>query len=335
MGYMEIEIIKDEKQWNSCNFHPNKAEFLQSWEWGKFKSNVGSEVIRLRLLEKKEVKAQVQGFVHNIGFGFKYLYIPRITSLNIRDWEILIEFFKKEKYIFLRIESAQENTYQSLFTSLQSPVFTQKTLQPQNTLVLNIKVPKEILLANMHAKTRYNIKLAERKGVIVKQEKNVDIFWELNQQTTNRDGFKSHDKKYYQKMLESSTTHQFTAYIDSEPIASNICVGFADTFTYLHGASGNKHRNLMAPYLLQWKQIEHAKENKFTMYDFWGVSPQSKEKLQTTFHNLSWKLDDKWTGITRFKAGFGGERKNYPDATIMVLNSLKYKIYKIAKKIRK
>ena len=187
----------------------------------------------------------------------------------------------------------------------------------------------------MHSKTRYNIKLSERKGVKIKQEKNIDIFWELNKETTNRDGFKSHDKKYYEKMLGSNIIHQFTAYMDDAPIASNICVGFRDTFTYLHGTSGNCHRSLMAPYLLQSKQIEYAKENNFTKYDFWGIAPKNEGKLQTIFHDLSWDLDNKWTGITRFKAGFGGERKNYPNGLEIVLNPTKYKLYKLAKKIRK
>jgi len=188
----------------------------------------------------------------------------------------------------------------------------------------------------MHPKTRYNIHLATRKGVVVKEKKDIEIFWELNKKTTERDEFKSHDKKYYQKMLEQSFCHQLIAYHNDQPIASNILIVYNGTATYLHGASGNVSRNLMAPYLLQWEGIKLAKSLGCIKYDFWGISPQAKTgEPSTCFHNFCWMLNHRWTGVTRFKAGFGGEYVEYPQAFEIPLNKFKFKLYCLAKKILK
>ena len=188
----------------------------------------------------------------------------------------------------------------------------------------------------MHPKTRYNIRLAERKGVAVCEEKDAEVFWRLNQETAARDQFKSHSKEYYKKMLAFDFAHQLTAEYQGQPIASNILIHSGDTMTYLHGASSQTRREAMAPYLLQWRGMELAWRLGRTKYDLWGVAPEvemgnekREERMIACFHNYCWDAEHKWGGITRFKVGFGGEPVLYGEAADVVLQSWKYKMYRL------
>lgn len=143
--------------------------------------------------------------------------------------------------------------------------------------------------------------------------------------------------------------HQLTAYVGDEAIASNILIHFGDMVTYLHGASSDKHRNLMAPYLLQWQGFLLAKKLGAINYDFGGVSPElvqfspepsrraelkeGESKTITCYHNYCWEATHKWTGITRFKAGFGGAGKKYPQAIEVAFKPFLYKIFQLLKKM--
>jgi lipid II:glycine glycyltransferase (peptidoglycan interpeptide bridge formation enzyme) len=102
----------------------------------------------------------------------------------------------------------------------------------------------------------------------------------------------------------------------------------------LHGASSNEERNLMAPYLLQWEGIKLAKQLGCKYYDFWGISPAPRAgEASTCFHNLCWSATHRWTGVTRFKAGFGGSVKEYPQAVDVVLSGWKYGVYRLVRKL--
>lgn len=321
---MTVKECTNREEWQK----QEGSEFLQSWDWGEFQESVGKKVMRLQIIEEGKVVDQVQGFEFGLSFLGKYLYIPRLKILDLRFKDI-IEYLANVGFIFLRIEPLDKVSYD---LRLMAYVCNR---QPAQTLVLDITKPEIELLGEMHPKTRYNIHLAVRKGVVVKEEKNVEIFWQLNKKTTERDQFKSHGFDYYQKMLENPLSRQLTAYYNNEPIASSIFIVYNKQAVYLHGASDNKNRNLMSPYLLQWEGIKLAKKNGSKMYDFWGVSPKLDEgegKI-TCFHNYSWAVGHKWTGITRFKAGFGGEYKNYPEAVEIILRSGCYKLYKFAKKV--
>ena len=298
------------------------VEFLQSGEWGHFQQSVGKEVAYF------DVGGQnIQGFVHKLGLGFKYLYLPRLLISDFR-FQILVDKIKDLDFSFIRIEPIED------LSKIRSTKSVTNNRQPRTTLILDLIKSEDELLVSMHSKTRYNIRLAEKKGIEIKQEKNVDIFWKLNKQTTDRDEFKSHDKEYYESMLEMDICYQLTAYFEDEPIASNILIIYKNACTYLHGSSGDKHRNLMAPYLLQWKAMQLAKEKDCHYYDFWGVAPMlDEEKVKTTcFNNFCWTVDHKWTGVTRFKVGFGGVVKKYPQAFDIILQKNKYRLYKFIKK---
>ncbi|MFH1286923.1 MAG: peptidoglycan bridge formation glycyltransferase FemA/FemB family protein [Candidatus Magasanikbacteria bacterium] len=325
---MEIIMCNNQKEWESFFFLQDRQEFLQSWEWGKFQKSVGNEPIRLRITEDQQVVGQVQGFIQRLGPGFRYVYMPRIMNYESGIMDLVFEYAKDQKYAFVRVEPIDR------ISNFKFQISNSNNRQPKDTLLLDITKEEDEILADMHTKTRYNIRLAIKKGVEVKQEKDAEVFWKLNEETTSRDAFKSHGKEYYEKMLEMDSCHQLTAYFEGSPIASNICIASGDTFTYLHGASSSTSRNIMAPYLLQWEGMKLSKSLGYKKYDFWGIAKPIFEDvgMKSCYHGLCWDVTDKWTGITRFKAGFGGVVRSYPEAVDVVLSGWKYKLYSIAKK---
>lgn len=323
---MIIQKCEDRKIWNGYFSGRTQAEFLQSFEWGEFQAKVGNHPIRLQLVENGRILGQIQGFEQKVLPFFKFIYLPKMGN-----YPAVFDYLQKSGYFFARLEPTENMEIPAKY-----PVFNVANRQPQNTFLLNVSPNEEELLANMHAKTRYNIKLAGEKGVVVKEEKDIDAFWELNKATFARNKFKSHNREYYKKMLQMENCHQLTAYFGAEAVAANILAHFGDTVTYLHGVSSNKYRNLMAPYLLQWRGIQLAKKLNAINYDFGGVSPENKGapgKIITSYHHYSWEAVHKWTGITRFKVGFGGEGKKYPQTVEAVFKPFFYKLFQLVKKI--
>ncbi len=325
---MYIREITTQSEWKAAAHSTKTTEFLQSWQWGEFQAATGKKVIRLGIYNEEGVLEQgIEGFVHILGFGLKYLYIPR-ADVSDQVVDLLKNYAKERGYVFIRVEPVSKNL------SGTNTVPT-KNRQPKNTLVLHLLKDEDRLLNEMHQKTRYNIRLAEKKGVEIREGKNADIFWELNKETTARDTFKSHDKSYYAEMLKSPICHQLTAYFENKPIASNIYMSFNGVCTYLHGASANEYRNVMAPYLLQWTGIRFAKKFGCTTFDFWGIAAEAEKNNPDAIcvNEFCWNKNDRWSGITRFKVGFGGTRKSYPEAFDVVVNNWKYTLYRLIRRI--
>ena len=239
---------------------------------------------------------------------------------------------------------------------------TSNEIQPRDTLILDLTKSEEELLKEMKQKTRYNIKLAERKklgimnyelGIMNKKifREKFEKFWELIEETSTRDKFASHGKNYYWKMLESLSeaagdisecrlrAKLYLAEYENKIIAANIVLYFGDLAIYLHGASSGEYRNAMAPHLLQWRQILDAKKAGYEKYDFWGVSASCRFENEGEQTLVRLHSQNTWQGITKFKKGFGGEEKNYIGAYDAVFDNIGYAMYKFVKfvklKIRK
>ena len=315
---LEVKQIDDKIKWN--NFLLNQPSqtgiFLQSAEWLDFQEMMGHKIYRLGLIdEKNNLKTICGAIVNSLPLGKKYFYIPRGP---IGEPGALIDEIKKttqkDGSIFLKIEPLTEI---SLPTSLHvAPI------QPKQTLVLDLTKSEDELLGAMHEKTRYNVRLAEKKNLVLKTGA-LEDFWKLMEETTARDKFHAHPKKYYETMLKNINGDGKTemrvelkvAYFENHPTAAAIVGYFGGTATYLHGASSHEYRNLMAPYFLHWEIIKEAKNLGYKFYDFWGID------------------EAKWPGVTRFKKGFGGFEINYPGTFDLPINKLWYKIYNLAKKI--
>jgi lipid II:glycine glycyltransferase (peptidoglycan interpeptide bridge formation enzyme) len=331
-----IELNKEKL--NSFFADQEYSQFLQSYEWGEFQERTGQKVFRLGIddvvvltLIKKPISA-----------GLSYFYCPRGPIFSSGEFNedkvydfIFAEIKKlalKEKCLFLRFDPIDK------FQTSNSKFQINQTIdvQPSKSLILDLTKSENDLLKEMHQKTRYNIRLAEKKGVLIREAKlnEFDKFWSLMSETVERDGFRLHNKNYYQSILESSLAPAgegrgegqaqselkikliFAEY-ENRIIAANIITFFGDTVTYVHGSSSDNDRNVMAPYLLQWEVIKQAKNLSYKYYDFYGID------------------EKKWPGVTRFKRGFGGEEINYPGTFDVVFDGLFYNVYRFLRWLRR
>lgn len=201
--------------------------------------------------------------------------------------------------------------------------------QPTDTLLLNLQQSHEELLSQMKRKGRYNIGLAEKKGVTVEvlhgaalTPADIASYIALQKETTARDGFQSHTDYYYQQFCRCLSPYVYLCFAVYEGVrvAGAVLTLCGDKAIYYFGASTSaaQYRSLMAPYLLQWRMICLAKEHGALTYDFLGIAPEGEE-------------NHAYAGITQFKEKFGGERAHYAPATEYPLRRLWYWLYRLAK----
>ncbi len=188
--------------------------------------------------------------------------------------------------------------------------------QLEATIVLDLTQNEDKLLAAMHQKCRYNIKVAKKHGVLVSQhrgddQKALDSLYTLLRETAGRDGFTHLPKSHYEAFLKHLEGSFFLmAWHNEEPIAGLLGVTWKQTGFYYYGASAHKHRHLMAPYLLQWETMMHCKQLECLQYDLLGIAPEGSAE------------DNPWRGITEFKRKFGGKVITYPPEQMIVLRQM-------------
>lgn len=329
---MRFVDLNQKEVLNNFIVQEGRSNFLQSWEWGEFQKSNGLQVRRVGILEGNELWVVASLIKRPFWGGQSYFYCPRGPILKEGKGDAnplflakILELTQKEKVIFWRFD----------FPGSSLPPFFPGAIkkapcnvQPRCTLILDLRQNEADLLAGMKAKTRYNIRLALRKGITLSEgfaPKDVEEFWHLARVTAARAGFRSHRKEYYQNMAKilggTGFLRVFLAHYKSEVIAANLVVFFGSRATYLHGASSDQYRNVMAPYFLQWQQILRAKERGYTEYDFWGIAPPSDPLL-----------GKKWAGITRFKRGFGGKEVCYAGTFDLPLRPSLYRLYCFARR---
>ncbi len=305
--------------------------FLQSLEWERFQRLLGRKTRRIK-------GALV--IRHDLPFGFNYLYCPRPELANReqatenRFFEEAEKIAEQEKSVFLKIDPASSEF--GVRSSEQEEVNSQlptpnsqlsHSIQPSKTIILDLTQSEDHLLASMHPKTRYNIRLAERRGVRISNGKwkmengKFDDFYFLLRETSKRDGFHLHDRAYYENMLAVCSDEFSNELFCAEYRGQALAVALVNFYTpshaatYVHGASSVAHRDLMAPHLLHWRIIQEAKKRGFRYYDFWGIDER------------------KWPGLTRFKKGFGGRAVEYPESVDIIYRLAPYAFYRISRRI--
>jgi len=322
---MKIIDLNSEKLDNFLS-KQDKSQFLQSWQWGDFQEDEGNKIFRLGIEKRDQLVAVATLVKKKIFARWFYFYCPRgpVIDYKIQDQEAIIEIekfifceiekiSKKEKCIFVRFEP-------NMKLKMDHPSITRTLdIQPSKTVILDLIKTEDELLKEAHQKTRYNIRLAEKKGVLVRLAEKSEFkkFWELLELTGNRDDFRLHQEKHYQKMLELPMIKMYFSEYAGKVLAASIVAFFGDTATYVHGASSNKDRNLMAPYLLQWKVIQSTKQAGYKYYDFFGVDEQ------------------KWPGVTRFKKGFKSDVFEHVGTFDLIFDSLWYLWYGILRRARR
>ena len=325
-----IKEINDKNIWNNlvARHGPKSGSFLQSFEWGEFQKSFGRKIWRLGNFQGDKLESTALIIKQDLSIGKSYLYCPRgpifsqesTTSKEL--FEEILKIAKEKRAIFLRIEPPRECKIPDAKYQMQNT----RSIQPRQTILLDFTKEESELLQKMHPKTRYNIRLAERHGVSVEKvdlsEENFEMFWKLLVDTSKRDKFSTHPKKYYKKMIETLGGSEndahialFVAKYKGKPLAAELVMFFGETATYLHGASSEEEHGVMAPYAIHWEIIKEVKKMGYKYYDFWGID------------------EKKWPGVTRFKRGFGGEEISYPETFDLPVQKLWYKIYCWARKV--
>ena len=304
--------------WNHfLSQHPN-AHLLQTGEWGELKSAFGWKPARI-----VSENVGVQILFRKLPLGFTVAYIPKANF----DGSLLPEIdsvCKSQHAIFLKFEP---DSWDSEFI-LDPPSFilSKHNIQPPRTIIIDIRGSEDEILARMKPKTRYNIRLAEKKSVTVRAWNDIESFYKMMLVTGGRDGFGIHSLEYYKRAFElfrPGMCKLLVAEYDGKPLAALMVFARGRRAWYVYGASTDEERNRMPTYLLQWEAMKWAKARGCEDYDLWGVPDEDEVTLESNFET---RHDGLW-GVYRFKRGFGGELKRAAQALDRVYNPLLYWAY--------
>lgn len=318
---MSIVSLTD---WNQfLSKYPN-AHLLQTGEWGELKSSFGWEPVRI-----VDGQAGVQILFRKLPLGITIGYIPKgpVRNGDTDFWQGIDIVCHKHRAIFLKLEpDLWHDSSLPQGAGLDVRV-SPHNIQPPSTIVVDIKGSEEEILARMKQKTRYNIRLAEKKGVTVHAWDDLEYFHKMMLLTGKRDSFGIHSREYYQCAYDllhlKRMGELFLAEYEGKPLAALFVARNGNRGYYLYGASTDEERNRMPTYLLQWEAMKWAKAHGCEEYDLWGVPDEEETSLEANFET---RHDGLW-GVYRFKRGFGGELKRAVQAMDRVYNPLLYRAY--------
>ncbi len=334
MNLVELHDL-DKNKYNHFIANQKSGSFLQSWDWGSWQEQLGRTVFRFALEDNTKVWLGAAQFIKMPLFGKKYyLYSPYgpvfISENETQSLEIFLKELKLKfpDMLFVRIEP-KAMSLKALDTL--HPIKT-TNIQPGRTLIVDLTKDNDLLLNEMHPKSRYNIKVAQRHGVVVEREFDLTVghglFFDeainLIVKTAMRQKYHTHPRSYYEKLMNFfALNHRggelkaslYKAKYQNKILASAIIIDFGNTRTYLFGGSGQENRNVMAPYLMHWQAILDAKKMGLRFYDLDGLETSAGKQAQ----------------FARFKQGFGGFTEDYLGAYDIVLNGLWYNVYKVVR----
>lgn len=332
---MKARILarSEEELWQGFLEQNPNGTIHQTPQWGDFQRSIPSRGKTWIIVLEEDSKIVGGGMLvrHKLPKGFCWLYCARGPILDFQNPSYIQAFLsqvkeiaRQEKAVFLRIDP---------LVNFTASGFSEITygFQPEHTLIVDLCPDESQILAQMKPKGRYNIRLAEKKGVEIRKSKIDDslgaqedlaIFFDLLKQTTERDSFSGHGQEYYQSMLShlGRAAALYFADFQGQALAAALITYHNETATYYYGVSGNQHRHLMAPYLLHWQIMRDAKAAGYKNYDLFGIAPENAK-------------NHPWAGVTAFKQKFGGMAKHYPHAKEYPFKKLLYLLYRIYKKL--
>lgn len=271
-------------------------------------------------------------------------YVPRGPVVDWADLDVVRELLaaveraarrKRALALWLEPELPDTPDHRALLTSLGYAPAT-RTIQPPRTLVLDITGDEESILAQMKQKTRYNIRLAARKGVTVRQGgiEDLSTFYNLMLETGQRDAFAVHSAAYYRQALALFSPQEqvalLLAEVEGEAVAGLMVFALGAKAWYFYGASSERRREWMPAYALQWEALRWAKRRGCTTYDLWGIPDADAATLEAEFAT---RHDGLW-GVYRFKRGFGGRLERFVGLWEKPLNPLYSPAMRVARVLR-
>jgi lipid II:glycine glycyltransferase (peptidoglycan interpeptide bridge formation enzyme) len=335
-------------------FAAKPASFMQSEFWGRFKRLTGWKAYACAMNGATgDCGGELFVLVRPLIAGYSFAYVPHapseprptaesgdgaepVSSLRALAAAISEAVSARSgcRLLFLRFDLAWDregSAGKALAETLGRPgcgLRRGSAVQVPDTVILNLEKPEEALLAAMKPKWRYNIRLAEKKGVVVTREgaEALEHFYALYQETARRDGIAIHPLSYYRQLFDAprdafTDLSVWVARYEGKLIAAIITLFHGGRATYLYGASSGEHRNLMPAYALQWKAIEAAKAAGCVDYDFFGIPPDDSP-------------DHPMAGLYLFKTGFGGDVAHRVGSIDYPVAPLAYGAFRFAEKAR-
>ncbi len=347
-------------EWGAFLSQHHEAHVLQSGEWGELKSAFGWQVVRVGAGRSGEdsIVLGAQILFRRLPLGFSLAYIPKgpvgggTSSDGLSpevgwDWERLWpevdNICRRRRAVFLKVEpdlwepagvsyDAERVPHADSATPTVRPSGFRNSpqdIQPARTLLVDLTGEEDQVLARMKQKTRYNIRLAQKKGVVVFPSADVDTFHRLMVLTGRRDAFGVHSLAYYRRAYELFHPHGacelFLAAYQGEPLAGLMVFARGSRAWYFYGASADEQRERMPNYLLQWEAMRWARARGCTTYDLWGVPDVNEENLEANFTRYTGGL---W-GVYRFKRGFGGHLRRAAGSWDRVYRPVLYAFYRL------
>jgi peptidoglycan pentaglycine glycine transferase (the first glycine) len=327
---LQMQVEQDAARWNATILKLPYHHVLQSYQWGQFKSRHGWSAFPLLFRARGEVRAAALVLRRTLPLlPWGVMYVPKGPLLDYGDLQLVDQvlatleaFARRQKALLIKIdpdvspddENPDVGALQALVTAPTPArpasaqmvrllgergwVFSREQIQFRNTALLDIEQDETSLLESMKPKTRYNVRLAARKGVRIRTGGLGDlaVFYRLYAETSARDGFLIRPFEYYQDawqtFLRDDLAELLLAELDGLPLAGLILFRLGRKAWYMYGASSAEGRNAMPNYLLQWEAIRLCRERGDALYDLWGAP---NELVET---------DPMW-GVYRFKEGLG------------------------------
>ncbi|MDD4587933.1 MAG: peptidoglycan bridge formation glycyltransferase FemA/FemB family protein [Heliobacteriaceae bacterium] len=334
---MEVRLltVEDKQRYNEFVAGHPKGHVLQSWEWGEVKATTGWHPHRLLVFENGRPVAAISVLQRSIpGLGKTIFYAPRGPVVNPADHEAADRLLaavaglaRREKAIFLKIDPDVPETDRTWAAYLADSTFRRvdkgegfESVQPRHVFRLDISGGLDTIFSRFHQKTRYNIRLAEKRGVVATDcgKEGLPAFYTVLKETTERDKFLVRSYDYFahiwDNLVPAGFAQLFLARYKGEVIAGTLALIMGKKAWYLYGASANRHRNVMPNYLLQWQMICWAKSHGCDLYDFRGVPGQVSE-------------DHPLYGLVRFKRGFRGDYVSFIGEYDLVYQPLAYRLW--------
>jgi lipid II:glycine glycyltransferase (peptidoglycan interpeptide bridge formation enzyme) len=286
---------------------------LQTPAWGEFRKSMGIDVVQIN---------DWQLTFHKIPYTpWTVGYFPKGPAPTKKMVDVLRELGKQKNAIFIQIEP---NTTEKVnLKPSHHPLFT------HYTFVLDLTKSEDELLAAMHPKTRYNIKVAQKHNVKIAEDNSPAAFKEylrLTEETTSRQRFYAHNTNYHKTMWDimqkEGIAHLFTASYEGEVLSAWIVFVWGDTVYYPYGSSSRDHREVMAPTLLLWEIATWAKQKGLKYFDLWGAMGPYPD------------VHDPWYGFHRFKQGFNPRLVEFAGSFDLVIRPFLYSCYTLADTIR-
>ena len=325
---MNIHVLDqptDDPAWDAFLAAQPTGHHLQSSPWGQLKSKFGWQVIRILADEAGQIVGGAQLLTRPVMLGWNVGYIskgPVVAPDRADVMDALLDQIEQvaqaRRLLVLSIQPpADEPLY---MRPLQERHFEPSSFYvvPPATVLVDLQQSEQDILGHMKQKTRYNIRLAARKGVVIREgnEADLSVFWKLTEITGSRSAdYTYFDLPYYQEAWRQfeprGLLKLWLAYYEDEPVGSLIAIAFGQWSVYKWGASSNAHRDKMPNNLLQWTAIQWSQGKKCRYYDLGGISPGVAEALRRG--EKPRVIDSAGAGVADFKLGFG-ELVSFPDS---------------------